>query len=168
MQLRLSELNLPLAHQPEDLPFLVARTLGIDRSAIAEVEVFKRSFDARKVELLTVYIADVTLADPGQAADLLARHADNSHIRPKPDMDYHLPVAAPTPVRPIVVGFGPCGIFAALLLAQMGLKPLVLERGAKACSTPSRTCSLAKAARARSATASCTARSRTRASWAAR
>ena len=129
MQLRLSELKLPLAHQPEDLPFLVARTLGIDRSAIAEVEVFKRSFDARKVELLTVYIADVTLVDPDQAAALLARHADNSHIRPKPDMDYHLPVAAPTPVRPIVVGFGPCGIFAALLLAQMGLKPLVLERG---------------------------------------
>ena len=129
MQLRLSELKLPLDHQPEDLPYLVARTLGIERSAVAAVEVFKRSFDARKVDLLTVYIADVTLADPGQAADLLARHADNSHIRPKPDMDYHLPVVVPTPVRPIVVGFGPCGIFAALLLAQMGLKPLVLERG---------------------------------------
>ena len=129
MQLRLSELKLPLDHQPEDLPFLVARTLGIERSAVAAVEVFKRSFDARKVDLLTVYIADVTLADPGQAADLLARHADNSHIRAKPDMDYHLPVVVPTPVRPIVVGFGPCGIFAALLLAQMGLKPLVLERG---------------------------------------
>ena len=129
MQLRLSELKLPLDHQPEDLPYLVARTLGIERSAVAAVEVFKRSFDARKVDLLTVYIADVTLANPGQAADLLARHADNSHIRPKPDMDYHLPVVAPTPVRPIVVGFGPCGIFAALLLAQMGLKPLVLERG---------------------------------------
>ena len=129
MQLRLSELKLPLDHQPEDLPFLVARTLGVDRAAIAEVEVFKRSFDARKVELLTVYIADVTLADPAQATDLLARHANNSHIRPKPDMDYHLPVVAPTPIRPIVVGFGPCGIFAALLLAQMGLKPIVLERG---------------------------------------
>ena len=129
MQLRLSELKLPLAHQPEDLPFLVARTLGIDRSAIAEVEVFKRSFDARKVELLTVYIADVTLVDPDQAAALLTRHADNSHIRAKPDMDYHLPVVAPTPIRPVVVGFGPCGIFAALLLAQMGLKPIVLERG---------------------------------------
>ena len=129
MQLRLSELKLPLDHQPEDLPYLVARTLGIERSAVAAVEVFKRSFDARKVDLLTVYIADVTLANPGQAADLLARHADNSHIRAKPDMDYHLPVVVPTPVRPIVVGFGPCGIFAALLLAQMGLKPLVLERG---------------------------------------
>ena len=129
MQLRLSELKLPLDHQPEDLPYLVARTLGVDRSAIAAVEVFKRSFDARKVDLLTVYIADVTLADPSQAAVLLARHADNSHIRPKPDMAYHLPAVAPTPVRPIVVGFGPCGIFAALLLAQMGLKPLVLERG---------------------------------------
>jgi hypothetical protein len=129
MQLRLSELKLPLDHQPEDLPYLVARTLGIDRSAVAAVEVFKRSFDARKVDLLTVYIADVTLADPGQAAELLARHADNSHIRPTPDMGYHLPVVPPTPVRPVVVGFGPCGIFAALLLAQMGLKPLVLERG---------------------------------------
>ena len=129
MPLRLSELKLPLAHQPEDLPYLVARTLGIPRSAVAAVEVFKRSFDARKAALLTVYIADVTLAEPDQAAALLARHADNPHIRPTPDMGYHLPVVAPAPVRPIVVGFGPCGIFAALLLAQMGLKPLVLERG---------------------------------------
>ena len=128
--IRLSELKLPLDHQPEDLPFLVARTLGINRSAIAAVEVFKRSFDARKVDLLTVYIADVTLVDPAQTAGLLARHADNPHVRAKPDMAYHLPVLASAPaLRPIVVGFGPCGIFAALLLAQMGLKPLVLERG---------------------------------------
>ena len=107
MQLRLSELKLPLDHQPEDLPYLVARTLGVDRSAIAAVEVFKRSFDARKVDLLTVYIADVTLADPSQAAVLLARHADNSHIRPKPDMAYHLPAVAPRRSAPSWSGSAP-------------------------------------------------------------
>ena len=130
MQLRLSELKLPLDHQPDDLAYLVARTLGVDRSAIAGVDVFKRSFDARKADLLTVYIADVTLADPAQAAALLARHADNAHIRATPDMAYRVAVVAAAPAhRPVVVGFGPCGIFAALLLAQMGLKPIVLERG---------------------------------------
>ena len=130
MQLRLAELKLPLDHPPEDLAALAARTLGVERDAVAQVDVFKRSFDARKAQLLCVYIADVTLADPGQAAALLARHAGNPHIRPTPDMAYRVAVAATPPaLRPVVVGFGPCGIFAALLLAQMGLRPLVLERG---------------------------------------
>ena len=65
MQLRLSELKLPLDHQPEDLPYLVARTLGIERSAVAAVEVFKRSFDERKVDLLTVYIRRRHAGKPG-------------------------------------------------------------------------------------------------------
>ena len=131
MQIRLSELKLPLDHTPEDLAFLAARTLAVDRAAIHQVDVFKRSFDARKPELLSVYIADITLADPGQAAALLARHPDHPHIRATPDMAYQPVAQAPAQlaVRPVVVGFGPCGIFAALVLAQMGFKPIVLERG---------------------------------------
>ena len=131
MQIRLSELKLPLDHTPEDLAFLAARTLAVDRAAIAQVDVFKRSFDARKPELLTVYIADITLADPLQATALLARHPDHPHIRATPDMAYQPVAQAPAqlPLRPVVVGFGPCGIFAALVLAQMGFKPIVLERG---------------------------------------
>ena len=130
--IRLSELKLPLDHPPEALPALIAQTLGVELGDIASHRVYKRSFDARKADLRTVYIVDVQLTDPARESTLLARHADNIHIQPAPDMRYRLPVqvhgAQPLP-RPVVVGFGPCGIFAALLLAQMGLRPIVLERG---------------------------------------
>jgi len=128
--IRLSELKLPLDHAPEALPALIAQTLGIEPAGIAGHTVHKRSFDARKAELLAVYIVDVQLADASQEAALLARHAKNPHVQPAPDMAYHAPVhAAEGTPRPVVVGFGPCGIFAALLLAQMGFRPIVLERG---------------------------------------
>ena len=129
--IRVSELKLPLDHAEPALPALIATTLGVAPADIAGHTVFKRSFDARKAQLLTVYIVDVELADPAREAALLARHDGHPHIRPAPDMAYrhpHAPAGGATP-RPVVVGFGPCGIFAALLLAQMGLKPIVLERG---------------------------------------
>ncbi|TFY98871.1 NAD(P)/FAD-dependent oxidoreductase [Ramlibacter humi] len=132
--IRLSELKLPLAQaeQPEaSLREAAARVLGIEPAAIARLDVFKRSFDARKAELLAVHIIDLELADPSAEAALLARHAKAPHVAATPDMAWRAPVAAgaaPEP-RPVVIGFGPCGIFAALVLAQMGLKPIVLERG---------------------------------------
>ena len=133
--IRLSELRLPLAQAdaPEGaLRAAAAQKLQLPESALARLAVFKRSFDARKAELLAVYIVDVELADPEQAAVLLARFAADPHVQPTPDMAWHPPVTAPPGwdgERPVVVGFGPCGIFAALVLAQMGLKPIVLERG---------------------------------------
>ncbi|HEX5757262.1 MAG TPA: hypothetical protein VFY12_13055, partial [Arenimonas sp.] len=98
---------------------------------IARLTVFKRSFDARKADLLAVYIIDLELADPAQEPALLACHAGKPHIQPTPDMTWRPPGRAPAdlPLRPVVVGFGPCGIFAALVLAQMGFRPIVLERG---------------------------------------
>ncbi len=110
---------------------LAAQALGVPETALAELQVFKRSFDARKAQLLAVFIVDVALADPAQEAALLARHANNPHIQPSPDMAWHPVGQAPTQLeeRPVVVGFGPCGIFAALVLAQMGFRPIVLERG---------------------------------------
>jgi uncharacterized FAD-dependent dehydrogenase len=125
----------PMPHPVDALSALAAAALGIEVSAIAELQVFKRSFDARKADLLAVYIVDVSLADPGQEADLLARHAGHPHIQPTPDMAWHPPGHAPLQwaphesERPVVVGLGPCGLFTALALAQMGLKPIVLERG---------------------------------------
>ncbi|SFB67080.1 hypothetical protein SAMN05216344_10146 [Polaromonas sp. OV174] len=129
--IRLTELKLPLAHAEDALPALVAQTLGLAAADLQTVHVHKRSFDARKAELLQVYIVDVTLADASQEAAVLARHAEKPHIMPSPDMAYHPVGQAPAalPLRPVVIGFGPCGIFAALLLAQMGFKPIVLERG---------------------------------------
>ena len=129
--IRISELKLPLGHAEEALPALVAHTLGLAPAQIAHFTIFKRSFDARKAELLTVYIVDVALHSAAQEAELLRQHPDNPHLRPSPDMAY-VPVGqapAGLAIRPVVVGFGPCGIFAALVLAQMGFKPIVLERG---------------------------------------
>jgi hypothetical protein len=145
--IRLSELKLPLddAFNPSDavsepplypstLAPMVARTLGVHLDDIAHWHVFKRSFDARQ-KLLVVYIVDVQLQDANLEQKLLEKHTQHPHIQPTPDMQWHPPVQAPADwansniVRPVVVGFGPCGIFAALVLAQMGLKPIVIERG---------------------------------------
>lgn len=129
--IRLTELKLPLDHAEDALPTLVARTLGVAAAALQNVHIHKRSFDARKADLLKVYIVDVTLADAAQENALLAKFSGNPHILLTPDMAYRTVGQAPAglPLRPVVVGFGPCGMFAALLLAQMGFKPIVLERG---------------------------------------
>jgi uncharacterized FAD-dependent dehydrogenase len=128
--IRLTELKLPLEHPPEALPALICKTLGIAPGDLHHHTVYKRSFDARKAELLQVYIVDVELA-PVLETRLLAQFQKHPHIGPSPDLVYRPPVQAPTALqeRPVVVGFGPCGIFAALLLAQMGFRPIVLERG---------------------------------------
>eukprot|EP01034_Spumella_vulgaris_P044987 gene44987-55996_t len=122
--IRLSEIRLPftVAEAPDaPLRAAVLPLLGLAPTDIAHIHIFKRSFDARKADLLAVYIVDVTLA----------QFAANPHIQPTPDMAWHPVGQAPAdlPLRPVVVGFGPCGIFAALVLAQMGFKPIVLERG---------------------------------------
>ena len=121
----------PVAHPIDALKQLSAQALGIDIAAIADLHVFKRSFDARKADLLAVYIADLTLVDANLEAPLLARFPNHPHILPTPDMAYRLVAQAPADLaqRPVVVGFGPCGMFAALVLAQMGFRPIVLERG---------------------------------------
>jgi uncharacterized FAD-dependent dehydrogenase len=128
--IRLTELKLPLEHAPDALSHLIAQTLGIAAEAIIGFTIYKRSFDARKADLLQVYIVDVELA-PELEAILLEKFAGHLHIKPSPDLIYHPVAQAPAGLkeRPVVVGFGPCGIFAALLLAQMGFKPLVIERG---------------------------------------
>ncbi|MEY2859969.1 MAG: hypothetical protein RL392_427 [Pseudomonadota bacterium] len=120
----------PPPHPIEALTQLAATALGVAATDITHLHVFKRSFDARKAELLVVYIVDLTL-DAAKEPTLLAQFAGNPHITATPDMAYHPVGQAPADLelRPVVVGFGPCGMFAALVLAQMGFKPIVLERG---------------------------------------
>lgn len=133
--IRITELRLPLtqADAPQaPLTTLAARKLQLPESAIARLTIFKRSFDARKADLLAVYIVDVALAEPADEAAALARLQADPHVQATPDMAWKPPVAAAVDwrgERPVVIGFGPCGIFAALVLAQLGLKPIVLERG---------------------------------------
>jgi uncharacterized protein len=131
--IRLTEIKLPLAHPATAIAEAVVRTLGIQASELQSVAIFKLSFDARKADLLQVYIVDVVLSSDALEADVLKRFENNPHVRPTPDMAYKPVATAPASFksRPVVVGFGPCGIFAALVLAQMGFKPIVLERGKK-------------------------------------
>ena len=129
--LRITELRLPLDHAADALRPAVLARLGIDDSALKSFAVFKRSYDARKKSaIVLIYTIDCALRDE---AAVLARLAGQPHIRPTPDTAYHFvghaPADWPIDRRPLVVGFGPCGIFAALVLAQMGLRPIVLERG---------------------------------------
>jgi uncharacterized FAD-dependent dehydrogenase len=129
--IRLTELRLPLEHTPEQLAAAVLQRLGLAPAELRALHIHKRSPDARKKSALQfVYSLDLELA--GEAA-VLARCKDDSHVKPTPDMSYQFVTRAPAelPLRPVVVGFGPAGIFAALILAQSGFKPLVLERGRK-------------------------------------
>ena len=131
--IRLTELRLPLEHSDAALRDAVVARLGIDAAALQGFTVFRRGYDARKrAAIVFVYTIDCEVADD---AAVLVRHQADPHVRPTPDTAYRLVARAPADfaasgrARPIVVGFGPCGIFAALVLAQMGLRPLVLERG---------------------------------------
>ena len=129
--------RIPPPHPEAALRQLAAKALAIAPTDIATLHVFKRSFDARKAELLAVFIVDITLNDPAAETALLQQFDQNPHIQPTPDMTWHAPChatdgfGAQDGERPVVVGFGPCGMFAALSLAQMGFKPIVLERGKK-------------------------------------
>ncbi|BBH47702.1 hypothetical protein KU43P_41790 [Pseudomonas sp. KU43P] len=128
--LRITELKLPLDHPDEALREAIVQRLGIRDEQLLSFNLFKRSYDARKKnsELLFIYTIDL---EASNEAELLHTFADDRNIGPAPDVTYKFVGQAPAGLqeRPIVVGFGPCGIFAGLLLAQMGFKPIILERG---------------------------------------
>jgi len=128
--LRITELKLPLDHPDEALREAIVQRLGIRDEQLISFNLFKRSYDARKknTELLFIYTIDLHASNE---EELLRRFADDHNVGPAPDVTYKYVAHAPEGLgaRPIVVGLGPCGIFAGLLLAQMGFKPIILERG---------------------------------------
>ena len=129
--IRIQELRLPLDHAEPALREAVVARLGCTDIALKSFTVFRRGYDARKKSAIVLsYTIDCEVDDEASVYD---RHEGDRNIRPTPDTEYkfvgHAPADWPEDRRPVVVGFGPCGLLAALILAQMGLRPIVLERG---------------------------------------
>ncbi|WP_394245426.1 NAD(P)/FAD-dependent oxidoreductase [Vibrio astriarenae] len=127
--IRLTEIKLPLDHEEGAILDAIANKLGIAAEEVLSFNMFKRGYDARKkTKILLIYTLDVVVDNE---AELLEKFATDPHVRETPDMEYKFVAKAPENLteRPVVIGFGPCGLFAALVLAQMGFKPIVLERG---------------------------------------
>ena len=131
--IRLSDLALPLDHSPEALEAAAAARLGLTPAQVARVSVVRRGNDARKqAAIRLIYTLDVVLAEGVDEALVLAGFGGDDHVRVAPDTSYRPPVVAPVGwagERPVVIGAGPCGLMAALILAQMGLRPIIIERG---------------------------------------
>lgn len=133
--LRLTEIKLSLDHSDDDLRQAILSKLDLRSDELLDYSIFKRSYDARKKSaILLIYHLDITLSEQAERR-VLDAFAKASFVMPSPDSRYQFVATAPDDFplahqqRPIIVGFGPAGILAALVLAQMGLKPIVLERG---------------------------------------
>lgn len=127
--LRLTEIKLPLNHDEHAINAAILTKLNIKPEQLLSVNVFKRGFDARKkTDIQLIYTLDIEV---NNEAALLKTFAKDQHVKPSPDTSYKFVAKAPEQLaeRPIVIGLGPCGLFAGLVLAQMGFKPIILERG---------------------------------------
>ncbi|MGL5408013.1 MAG: hypothetical protein ACRDAP_04690, partial [Shewanella sp.] len=127
--IRLTELKLPLDHEQGALLDAIAAKLKIPAQQVLSFNLFRRSYDARKKsDIQLIYTVDVVVENPEA---LLAKFSKDQQVRPTPDMAYKFVASAPDNLteRPLVIGFGPCGLFAGLVLAQMGFKPIIVERG---------------------------------------
>ncbi len=127
--LRLTEVKLPLDHPQEAILEAICQRLGVPASDVQGYTIFRRGYDARKKSnIFLIYTLDIEVANEEK---LLAQFADDKHVVPTPDTNYKYVAQAPAHLakRPVIIGMGPCGFMAGLILAQMGFKPIILERG---------------------------------------
>jgi uncharacterized protein len=127
--LRLTDVQLPLDHPDADLPAAILARLKIAADELVSYTIFRRGHDARRKNAIKlIYTLDV---DVKNEAALLERMQGVPHVGITPDTSYKFVAQSPANLqkRPVVIGLGPCGIFAALILAQMGFRPIILERG---------------------------------------
>ena len=132
--IRLTEIKLPLDHPPEAIAAAAAARLRIAPSDLLSCSVFRRAHDARKKSAITlIYSLDVEVKNEAAVLERLARDGAKGGglVLPAPDIDYRIVARAPENYsrRPLVVGAGPCGLFAALILSQLGFRPIILDRG---------------------------------------
>jgi uncharacterized FAD-dependent dehydrogenase len=130
--LRLTELRLPLNHSEEELRAAILKELEIEGQDLTRYSIFRRSFDARKRGAIAlIYHIDAETTREAEILRRLRSHPEITNLGPTPDTSYHFVTQAPKGLteRPIVIGMGPCGLFAGLLLAEMGFRPIILERG---------------------------------------
>ena len=131
--LRLTEIKLPLDHGSDALRDAIVARLSIAASELLSFTVFRRAHDARKRSaIFLIYTVDVQLRDETMHLPPAGKRATSlSPIVLTPDMEYRFVARAPAALklRPIVIGTGPCGLFAGLILAQSGFRPIILERG---------------------------------------
>ncbi len=129
--IRLSNIKLPLDHDDQALDQAILTTLEITPEQLISFDMFRRGYDARKKSnIFLIYTLDIEVA-AALESELLVKFADDQLIKQTPDLDYHYVAQAPEDLqeRPIIVGFGPCGLLAGLTLAQMGYNPIILDRG---------------------------------------
>lgn len=127
--LRLTNIQLPLEHPESDIQKEILKRLGIPAEELIQYQIFRRSSDARKKTAMTfIYTLDIELKNE---AAVLKRLRNDPQVTQTPDTTYHFVTHAPEKLasRPVIIGFGPCGLFASLILAQMGFRPIILERG---------------------------------------
>ena len=128
--LRLTEVKLPFDHAEDAIRAAISQTLRIPARSILSYTIYRRGVDARKSHAIVfVYTCDLEVADE---AKLLAKFKNKPQLTLAPDMSYHFAARAPEkPLteRPVIIGMGPAGLFAGLILAQSGFRPIILERG---------------------------------------
>ena len=129
--IRLSNIKLPLDHNDQALEQAILTTLDINPEQLISFNMFRRGYDARKKSnIFLIYTLDVEVSLTLET-ELLKKFSDDQQIKQTPDLNYHFVAQAPEELneRPIIVGFGPCGLLAGLTLAQMGYNPIILDRG---------------------------------------